>query len=61
MRNFMDKHDKEWMTEALNMLGIPNAVLNKLRDSEIQSLWSVLNRFFGDVTTADEYNKLKEG
>jgi hypothetical protein len=57
----MDKHDKEWMTEALNMLGIPNAVLNKLRDSEIQSLWSVLNRFFGDVTTADEYNKLKEG
>ena len=57
----MDKHDREWMTEALNMLGIPNAVLNKLRDSEIQSLWSVLNRFFGDVTTADEYNKLKEG
>ena len=57
----MDKHDKEWKIEALNMLGIPNAVLNKLRDSEIQSLWSVLNRFFGDVTTADEYNKLKEG
>ena len=57
----MDKHDKEWKIEALNMLGIPSAVLDKLKDSEIQTLWSVLNRFFGDVTTADEYNKLKEG
>ena len=38
------------------MLGIPIAVLNELRDSEIQVLWSVLNKFFGDTTTADKYN-----
>ena len=25
-----------------------------------QRLWDVLNKFFGDVTTADEYYKLKE-
>ena len=56
----MDKHDKKWMIEALNTLGLPMLVLNELKDSEIQRLWDVLNKFFGDVTTADEYNKLKE-
>ena len=56
----MDPHDKKWKIEALNMLGISMAVINQLKDSEIQILWSVLNKFFGDATTADEYNKLKE-
>jgi hypothetical protein len=56
----MDPHDKKWKTEALNMLGISMAVIDQLKDSEIQILWSVLNKFFGDTTTADEYNKLKE-
>tara|TARA_R100001530_G_scaffold550_3_gene912 strand:- start:485 stop:670 length:186 start_codon:yes stop_codon:yes gene_type:complete len=60
MRNFMDEHDKKWMTDALHLLGLPVAVLSELKDTEIQRLWSVLSRFFGDVTTADEYNKLKE-
>ena len=56
----MDKHDKKWMTDALHLLGLPVAVLSELKDTEIRRLWSVLSRFFGDVTTADEYNKLKE-
>ena len=56
----MDKHDKKWMIDALHLLGLPVIVLSELKDTEIQRLWSVLSRFFGDVTTADEYNKLKE-
>ena len=44
----MDKHDKKWMIEALNTLGLPMLVLNELKDSEIQRLWDVLNKFFGD-------------
>jgi len=56
----MDEHDRKWMTDALHLLGLPVAVLSELKDTEIQRLWSVLSRFFGDVTTADEYNKLKE-
>jgi len=51
----MDEHDKKWKIEALNTLGIPIAVLNKLKGSEIQTLWSVLNRFLRDITTSDDY------
>tara|TARA_R100001244_G_scaffold80355_1_gene62929 strand:- start:314 stop:490 length:177 start_codon:yes stop_codon:yes gene_type:complete len=55
MRNFMDEHDKKWKTEALNTLGISINILNELKDSEIQTLWSVLNRFLRDITTSDDY------
>ena len=60
MRNFKDKQDIKWITEALNTIGLPMIVLDELKHSEIERLWNVLSRFFGDVTTADEYNKLKE-
>ena len=42
------------------MVGIPMGIINQLKNSEIQILWSVLNKFFGEPTTADEYNKPKE-
>jgi len=51
----MDEHDKKLKTEALNTLGISIDILNELRDSEIETLWSVLNRFLRDVTTSDAY------
>ena len=35
-------------------------VLKELKDEEINVLWSLLKKFFGDATTADKYNKLKE-
>ncbi len=56
----MDNHDLVWKTEALNLLGLPNEVLKELKDEEINVLWSLLKKFFGDATTADKYNKLKE-
>tara|TARA_R100001480_G_scaffold1598_1_gene5069 strand:- start:375 stop:551 length:177 start_codon:yes stop_codon:yes gene_type:complete len=55
MRNFMDEHDKKLKTEALNMLGISIDILNELKDSEIQTLWSVLNRFLTDVKMSNDY------
>jgi len=51
----MDEHDKKWKTEALNMLGISIDILNELKDSEIQTLWSVLNRFLTDVKISNDY------
>jgi len=56
----MNEHDKKWITDALNLLGLSMPILNNLNESEIETLWNVLSRFFGDITTADEYNKLKE-
>jgi len=56
----MDKQDIKWITEVLNTIGLPMIVLDELKHSEIERLWNVLSRFFGDVTTSDEYNKLKE-
>ncbi len=56
----MNEHDKKWITDALNLLGLPMPILNNLNESEIEILWNVLSRFFGDITTANEYNKLKE-
>tara|TARA_R110000824_G_scaffold368282_1_gene557576 strand:- start:430 stop:765 length:336 start_codon:yes stop_codon:yes gene_type:complete len=53
----MDEHDKKWKIEALSMLGININILNELKDSEIHTVWSVLNRFISDITTSNEHNK----
>ena len=55
MRNFMNKHDKQLELKDLNTIGIPIDILNKLKDSEIQALWSILNRFIRDIITSDDY------
>ena len=55
MRNFMDEHDKKLKIEALNTLGISIDILNELRDSEIQALWSILNKFLTDIKISNDY------
>ena len=51
----MNKHDKQLELKDLNTIGIPIDVLNKLKGSEIQVLWSILNRFLRDIVTSDDY------
>ena len=51
----MDEHDKKLKTEALNTLGISIDILNELRDSEIQALWSILNKFLTDIKISNDY------